>query len=343
MRFDSTILKNFRNFCGPDLKFNWEPGINLILGKNGTGKTNLLEALSILTGWGAFAKTSSLIPWSTNEKPYIFAKVSGEESITVSAEVSTRISLRLGGKSVSFTDLRLSFPSIIFLTGNLSLIDGSPSSRRLFVDRLCALFVPPFAKRLADFKTVSRARSLLLRQGKATDPADESYFRLGGWVMDIRREVVKQLMTMMTDKRVTLKFLPEIEESSSSEKFLRTMTASHKTREIYAQRSLFGPGNDELLISVAENGRPASESLSRGQKRRLILYMIITAGRMIEARLGRKPVLLLDDMTAELDAEGRNLVFNELEVTGWQVFITAPENPFAKTKKRKGTRGVVML
>lgn len=340
MRFDCTVLKNFRNFSGPDLKFNWDPGINLIVGKNGAGKTNLLEALSILTGWGGFSKTSALIPWSTGEKPYIFAKVSGEESLTVSAEISSRISLRLSEKSVSFTDLRLSFPSIIFLTGNLSLIDGSPSSRRLFVDRLCALFVPPFAKRLADFKSVNRARSLLLRQGRGTGSTDEAYFRLGGWVMDIRREVVRQLVTMMTEKKVLLKFLPEIEKGSSSENYLRTVTESNKKREIYAQRSLFGPSFDELSIIVTETGRPASESLSRGQKRRLILYLIITAGRMIEARLGRKPVLLLDDMTAELDAEGRNKIFDWLKLTDWQVFLTAPENPFGR---KKGVKGVVML
>ena len=339
MRFDCTVLKNFRNFIRPDLQFNWDPGINLILGKNGTGKTNLLEALSILTGWGAFAKTSALIPWSTNEKPYIFAKASGEENMTVSAEISSRISLRLSEKSVSFTDLRLSFPSIIFLTGNLSLIDGSPSSRRLFVDRLCALFVPPFAKRLADFKAVNRARSLLLRQGRGTGSTDEAWFKLAGWVMDIRREVVRQLMTMMTEKKVLLKFLPEVEGRKSSEEFLRIMTESNRAREIFAQRSLFGPSFDELSIIVTENGRTASESLSRGQKRRLILYLIITACSMIEARLGRKPVLLLDDMTAELDASGRNKIFDWLKSTGWQVFLTAPENPFGR---KKGYNAIIL-
>ncbi|MBR0185168.1 MAG: hypothetical protein IJQ24_03985, partial [Synergistaceae bacterium] len=82
--------------------------------------------------------------------------------------------------------------------------------------------------------------------------------------------------------------------------------------------------------------RPASESLSRGQKRRLILYIILTSGRLIEERLKRKPVLLLDDLTAELDAEGREWTYNQLKATGWQAFITAPEKPFATRRKFGG-------
>lgn len=66
--------------------------------------------------------------------------------------------------------------------------------------------------------------------------------------------------------------------------------------------------------------------------------MIVTAGRLIESRLKRKPVLLLDDLTAELDSEGREWVFTELNNSGWQSFITAPEKPFAVKKKFGGIK-----
>ena len=334
MRIDKTIIRNFRNFSGPDLRTNWDPGINLILGKNGTGKTNLLESLSILTGWGAFTKTSSVISWhSTNHRAYIAAHFSGEESLTASAEISSRISLRLNDKSLSFTELRLYVPSIIFLTGNLSLIDGSPSSRRLFVDRLCALFVPPFAKRLADFRNVLRARSSFLRQGKSPASTDIIFCRLGGWIMDIRREVLSQFVRMITPGKISLEFLPAVK---SGEEYLREMSAVHARRELYAHRVLFGPNYDDVSITVNENGRSASESLSRGQKRRLILYMIITAGKLISERLKKNPILLLDDFTAELDSDGREWAYHELMKTGWQIFITAPEKPFASRKKFGG-------
>lgn len=332
MRIDRITLRNFRNFTGPDFSISWNPGINLILGNNGAGKTNLLEALSIITGWGAFGKTSSVVSWhSSNHRAYLSAEISGSENFVVDAEISSRISLRLNGKSVSFTDLRLSIPSVIFLTGNLALIDGSPSARRLFVDRLCALFVPPFAKRLADFRAVLRARSSLLRQGKSVAPTDTPFFRLGGWIMDIRRGVLSEMLKLIPSGKFSLEFVPAI--NTTGEEYLRYMTEKTSAREIYAQRPLYGPNYDDIAITITETGKPASESLSRGQKRRLILYMIITAGKLIAQRFSREPVLLLDDLTAELDSSGREWACRELSATGWQIFVTAPEKPFPSRKK----------
>ena len=334
MKIDRITLRNFRNFSGPALVINWEPGINLILGKNGAGKTNLLEALSIITGWGVITggKTSGVVSWdSPNHRAQLSAEISGNETFTVDAEISGRISLRLNGKSVSFTDLRLSVPSVIFLTGNLSLIDGSPSSRRLFVDRLCALFVPPFAKRLADFRTVLRSRISLMRQGKSPAPTDIPFFRLGGWIMDIRRGVLAEMMKIIPSGKFSLSFVPAM--NAPGEVYLREMTAKTSARETYAQHPLYGPNYDDISITVTETGRPAATSLSRGQKRRLILHMILTAGRLISQRLGREPILLLDDLTAELDSDGRQWILRELSATGWQCFITAPEKPFVTRKK----------
>ena len=151
--------------------------------------------------------------------------------------------------------------------------------------------------------------------------------------MDIRRGVLSQISRMIPPGRVALEFLPRIE---SGEEYLREMTAKFSQRELYAQRVLFSPNYDDIAITLSENGRAASESLSRGQKRRLILYMIITAGKLIAERLKKSPILLLDDLTAELDSEGREFAYRELAKTKWQIFITAPEKPFATRKKFGG-------
>ena len=91
-------------------------------------------------------------------------------------------------------------------------------------------------------------------------------------------------------------------------------------------RPVVGPGRDDLAI--AAQGRDAASSLSRGQKRRLVLSLILAAGRMVESRLGRRPVLLFDDLAAELDSEGRRAAGASLLETGWQVFVTGTEDPF---------------
>ena len=121
----------------------------------------------------------------------------------------------------------------------------------------------------------------------------------------------------------------------SGQEYLHNFLQANSKRELYAQRPLCGPNYDELAIILSNNGRLASEALSRGQKRRLVLYLIITAGKLIAMRLKREPVLLFDDLTAELDAEGREFVYSQLAKTKWQIFITAPEKPF-KTRKKFG-------
>lgn len=329
MRFDTIVLRNFRNFPSSPV-FHWEPGINLILGANGSGKTNLLEALSVLSGWGAFGRTHSVISWQNEDKPaFIGAEVSGEETHSLTANIASRISLRCDDKAITSTDIRLVLPSILFLTGNISLIDGSPSARRMFIDRLCALFYPPFAKRLADFKYVMRTRTILLRQGKPPDRTDTPYCELGGWIMERRREVAEQLMGIVPQGQIkfTMSVVPEVK--GACDEYLRYALKRNYARELRALRPQDGPSYDDLALTVCSNGRPASEALSRGQKRRLVLFLLVTAGKLIARRMHKEPVMLLDDLTAELDAEGREFVHAELAKTKWQVFITAPECPFA--------------
>ena len=301
----------------------------MILGRNGSGKTNLLESLSILSGWGAFGRTQNVITWDSGRPAFAGAQVSGEDTHSITANISSRISLRVDDKAISSTELRLVLPSILFLTGNVNLIDGSPSARRLFIDRLCALFWPPYAKKLADFKYILRTRTLLLRQGKSPSRTDIPYCELGGGIMDRRREVVSQMMNMIPHGKFMLSVVPEVKVRG--EEYLREALRRNYAGELRACHPLDGPGYDDLAITLS-NGRPASEALSRGQKRRLILFLLIMSGRLTAHRMKREPVLLFDDLTAELDSEGREFVHSELVKTGWQVFITAPENPFISCK-----------
>ena len=328
MKIDYTIAKNFRNL-GPELKIKWEPGINLILGANGSGKTNLLESLSILTGWGVFPHTrnANLITWDSDTfNAFTAAQVSGEENFTITANITSRITLKLNDKTISNTDLRRSIPSIIFLTGSTNLIDGSPASRRLFLDRLCALFVPVYAKKLADFKYILRNRIALLKNGRSPDVTTELFCQLGGFIMDKRRQVLSHFKNFIAQDKYNFEILPAIK--TSGEEYLHEALKYYSSRELHAMHPLCGPNYEDIAITLCGSNRPVSEALSRGQKRRLILYVIITAGKLISMILKREPVLLFDDLTAELDSDGKRWTYQELVKTNWQAFITAPEKPF---------------
>ena len=256
--------------------------------------------------------------------------MSGEEKFNISASISSRAALKINDKAISFTDLRLLVPSIIFLTSEINLIDGAPAVRRIFIDRLCSLLFAPYAKKLSDFKYVMRSRTALLRDERSTEATSKLFCELGGWIMDRRREVTSLLKTIINQNNFNLEFLPAV--NNNGERFLKNTLKDKKyqARERQAMRPLIGPNYEELSITLRDNNKSASEALSRGQKRRLILNLIINSGKLIKLRLRRNPILLFDDLTAELDKEGREWTCQKLLETGWQVFITAPEDPFEK-------------
>ena len=339
MTFEFTALRNFRSFR--EFRAAWGAGLNLVLGPNGAGKTNLLESLSILAGWGPFAgRAGRTVAWDApGGRALLKARAAGEEGHEIEVLLSSRMTIRAEGKRVRCTDVRLMIPSIAFLPTDINLIDGSPAARRLFVDKLCALYHPPYARRLAEFHQISRHRAALLRQGRPVRGTTLPFARLGGWVMEARRHVVSRLAALLTGAgwgadhfvhshftnfTFSLSMTPALECGGAE--YLLGVLEETAQRELHALRPLVGPGRDDL--NILTNGRPAADALSRGQKRRLVLSLILTAGRLMEARLKKTPVLLFDDLAAELDAEGRRTAGEVLLNTGWQVFVTGTDNPF---------------
>jgi DNA replication and repair protein RecF len=377
LEFSETAWKNFRNLKPG--RQHWHPGLNVIFGPNGSGKTNLLETFNVLSGWGAFptagARTSSLIAWEQErerkeerqeeqkeerkegqrevKRALLFGRAAGERDLEVQAQAGVRMSLRAANEKVTYSELRALLPSLSFLPQDIGLLDGSPSVRRLFLDKLCALSSPLYARRLAEYKQLVRQRTVLLRQNRQWRDAATALratvhplVRLGGWLRSVRREIVSLLAAALSEDNTKndldglLPVLPfcvevtlELKGTVGLEDPVQDMAAALEAsleRERQAASVLVGPHRDDLLFSCL--GRPASHALSRGQKRRLVVAAILASGLLIEAKLRTKPILLLDDVAAELDAEGRELMGRALVDTGWQVFATGVEDPFDSDK-----------
>ena len=330
MRFENTALRGFRNL-GVARRFAWDPGLNLILGPNGTGKTNLLESLNILSGWGGFSsRVSAAVAWdSPDGRALLGARALGERDVEVLALLSSRMTLKADGERVSGSELRACLPSLAFLPTDIGLIDGSPSVRRLFLDKLCALCIPPYARRLSEYRRLVRHRIALLRQGRSPSGTTLPFARLGGWILESRRRVIERMLSTSSGETplslpFTLKVEPEVQGDGAD--FMLAALEASAEREARACRPLVGPHRDDLILSC--QGRPACMALSRGQKRRLVVSLILMAGRFVAAYLRVRPILLFDDLGAELDAAGRREAGNVLLNTGWQVFVTGTENPF---------------
>ena len=325
------LVRNFRNLS--PVRISWDPGLNLVTGKNGAGKTNCLEGLHLLTGWGPFGERKDIPSWrGEGDRAYITGSFCGEEDLFLAMAVGGSTVVKCDGKRVSFPEVRARVPALAFLPGDMALLDGSPSIRRNFLDRICALLFPLYARRISDFRRAVRHRTVLLRAGKRTESVSRAMAPLAAWIWSCREEAAGLLSLGLAHfpdlSPAPLELVHVRGGGSGTEDPLDDWWKSLETwgeRERKSCLSLVGPHRDDLLVRTG--GREAAVFFSRGQIRRASVALMLAAGKAVEARLRRKPLILLDEIASELDGEGRKITVASLEGTGWQVVAAAAEMP----------------
>ena len=330
MRVVGLRTRRFRNLAAQKVSFSSE--MNLITGENGSGKTNFLEALNCLCGWGPFSagRWSELTCWEENGAFELVGSFDGESGGTVQVLCASRPSLRLDGDRATWTDVRLFAPCLSFLPAHMALIEGGPVVRRRFLDVGTALLYPLYARRLSDWRRLVRHKRYLLRLGKPGDVADRIMKPLAGWLWLKREEFVGALQRELDAQADLLScpvqiglhrggggacFDPEEDFAAGLE---RLGPAERKSG-----LPLVGPHRDDLTLPVSE--RRAIDYFSRGQRRRAALALILAAGGAVKSQLGRSPILLIDEVASELDELGRQKVVQALGQSGCQVFAATAE------------------
>jgi len=210
-----------------------------------------------------------------------------------------------------------------------------------------------------EYRQLVRQRSVLLRgdgKGTALRASTQPIAQLGGWIRFVRYRAVdllREKLSMESDSFEN-RVLPfdvgvamemrgadagNMKAGLEPEHYvgdLRSALDAGLERERHAGLVLVGPHRDDLVFSCL--GRPAVQALSRGQKRRVAMAAVIAAGRIVEAKLRVKPILILDDVTAELDADGKAIIGHTLAATGWQVFASGVEDPFRTTEAAEAAK-----
>jgi DNA replication and repair protein RecF len=318
----------------------------------------MLEALSLSCGWGSFynAKTMELRTWDKGEigtnigNIEISCNAIGEEQLCVEISISSRISAKINKEKVSLSELRASVPALCFLPGDMNIIDGTPAIRRVFIDKLCTILSIPYAKRLSDYKRLIRHRIKLLRMGKSPGITSHLMSSLGSWIWSVRSSVVKMLNDYLSINKGLSELSPfplklnikpggnaqndvycEDEPRITKSDFLDRLEF-YSEMELKAKMPLTGPHRDDILILVngkkekySNNFFPAS-FLSRGQKKRAVISLLLASGHILKSMLKRKPIFLLDEIFSELDEEARHIVATAFYETGWQIFASSAEN-----------------
>ncbi|HVR90998.1 MAG TPA: DNA replication/repair protein RecF [Novosphingobium sp.] len=337
MALDRILLTHFRNHratqIGETTRFN------LLVGDNGAGKTNVLEALSLLAP-GRGLRRAALAEIPAHEGDGGFA-VSAELGGTVRLGTGIRAE-RPGRRVVSIneadsTALTLGeWLSVGWLTPAMDrLFAESAGARRRFLDRLVLALDPAHARHAARYEAALRERNRLLGEDGEPDPAwldaiEAQLAEAGAAVAQGRSEMVLRLdaaLARLPDAPFARPALTYVAGGPLDAVALATALAAGRRRDRAAQRTLVGPHRDELGVTMAGKDQLAAECSTGEQKAMLIAITLAHAGLL---NRDRPRLLLLDEVAAHLDPLRREALFERLREGAAQVWLTGTElAPFA--------------
>jgi len=360
------ILTDFRNHAEAVL----HPGRGFVVltGENGAGKTNVLEAVSLLApgrglrraalsdmarqgGKGGFSVAATLKPLpfrggvgvgdagdalcEAPPTPYPSPEGEGLVDIGTGALPSApeRRIVRINGATAAATALA-EWLTVLWLTPAMDRLFVEPAGeRRRFLDRLTLAMRPDHAQHANRYEAAMRARNRVLADDNP-DPhwltALEAQMAEHGATIDAgRRETVTALADRLADQsegpfaRAGLTL-----EGWSGADTLAADLAQGRRRDAAAGRTLVGPHRSDLMVTHLDKNQPAS-LCSTGEQKALLLGLVLAHAELVADRVGRAPILLLDEVAAHLDPVRRAALFDRLAATGSQVWITGTERaPF---------------
>ena len=331
-------LSDFRNHA--DLVIEPGPGFVVLTGENGAGKTNILEAVSLLSpGRGLRGAPITEIARTTGTGAFgIAARLAGGELATgTQTNATNRRIVRINGAQKAITSLS-EWLSLIWLTPAMDrLFNEGASERRRFLDRLVLAASPSHAGHASRYDAAMRQRNRLLSPDGPLDNA---------WLSGLEQQMALHGAALtaartdcLTELSARLDAAPDgpfaraslaLEGWSERDDFAALLTKS-RSRDAAAGRAIDGPHRVDLVVVHREKAQPAARC-STGEQKALLLGIILAHAECVKERQNRPPLLLLDEVAAHLDPVRRQALFERLASTGGQVWMTGTETaPFADT------------
>lgn len=347
MHLRALRLEDFRSYAKAELAFGGD-GCHLFLGPNGSGKTNLLEAVGLLSLTRSFRgrEDDDLVRWG---QPFfrVVGEAQGDDGERVTIEVTSVLEPRRK-KAFFRNDVRTPLASIVgilptvaFLPQDLELFSGPPAERRRFLDALLSQVSPEYIVLLGEYQKLLQQRNALLRrivQGEQPRDAlflwDRQIAARGSRISLARLELIETLNCTIASELESLgESWPDAllryerrtaaREQAALEQEMTMLLTQSQERDLILQATTVGPHREDWQMLLRD--RPLPAFASRGQERTAVLALLFLEVSYLELRRGERPVILLDDVFSELDDAHQERLMQTLRQN--QVFLTATRLP----------------
>lgn len=350
MRIRDIHVHKFRNHTQTDAVFG--EGVNALLGENGEGKTNLLEAISYLCLTKSFFGSADDVVLQVGEKQFeLSGELEGDTGIRYQIAVAYTHDERVKLFSINrtrvdkFSDVVGQFPVVVLSPESGAITTGGPADRRKFLDFVISQSSKVYLEDLLEYRRVLRQRNRLLFDAKVSrtdcsdllDPWNEELIDRGARITHRRQRFLEELQPLVSEaygaiagrrEETTMTYQPcvEAEEPRSEEAVRETFAKELKRKTAEEKRfgiTLVGPHRDELELGI--NNLGVRSHASQGQHKTLLIALKVAEFLYLQKKRDERPILLLDDIFTELDAHRSERLLALTESVG-QAFITTTNN-----------------
>lgn len=347
MKLNELKLENFRNYAQISLEF--DPGVNLILGRNAQGKTNLLEAIEYLGTGKSFRaqKTAELVRFGAD-----FSRLQGQISALGREQTlcwslfpnGRRRTLECNGvKKKTASEIAGLLPCVLFCPEDLVILKGGSAARRRLADQVLCQLRPNYDAALAQYNRILEQKSLILRTWRENSSVleilpeyNDRLCQVGALIISYRARFFKGLGEAAMnyhrefsggaeDFSLQYKTVSTVHDPFASvarlEQDMQEHLQSHYRAELDSATCLTGPHKDDFDVSLS--GVSLKAYGSQGQTRTAVISIKLAQRELMRREYGEEPLLLLDDVLSELDPGRQDFVLNRID--RGQVFITGCE------------------
>ena len=334
MKIKRLGLKNYRNCEDVELIFDTQK--TLIIGKNAQGKTNILESIYFLSDLKS-PRTSTISDLIKFNAPQMEISATAEKNNTEIEldylyTTDKKRELKVNKVKTSPKDFKLAVKTVLFSTKDLMLLRGAPEDRRNWLDRAISQIYPAYDERLSKYDKIRIQKNNLLKDEiideTLLDIYNEQLVITGANIIFLRKKFLKEIEKIAIQKHKIISenenfevnyTCPEDEIENICE-YLKTELSTRRKEEFARHQACVGPHRDDIEFKI--NGIDASKFASQGQQRTLVLSLKLSELEIIKDKTGYYPILLLDDVLAELDDKRQNYLLKSID-NNTQTIITS--------------------